>query len=506
MATRRGLLARHRFRRTTLVVVFCAAVLGGIGWSRFVDFPLELLAFAAILVMIIGRWRSAATLLIVILLGICIGGLRGSVYMSRLAEYEPYVNQKVVLVGTAVDDAGYGKKTQLAFDLANARVVDPSLPGGQSAPLVGKIGVSGFGANVIYRGDTVQVEGKLRPAFGSKQGYVSYASLTQIKTNMGWIDIIRRKFTAGMSSAIPEPEASFAMGILIGQKSTLPDATYKDLQMVGLVHIIAVSGYNLTIILRASLKLLGKRSKYQTFMVAIALIVVFLFITGASASIVRAAIVSGLSLLAWYYGRNFRPILLIVLAAAVTALANPLYLWSEIGWYLSFLAFYGVLMLAPQIRERFLRGHLKDSVIIGILLESFCAEIMTLPLILYIFGQMSFANLIANVVVAAFVPVTMLLSLVAGLCGMLAAPVAGWVAWPATLVLTYMLDAAHLLASIPHIFQENVYLTVGGMIGMYGIVILVNILLYVGLKRDIVSMKAMKEENLLLRPYGTQIV
>ena len=488
----------HKFRRTTLVAVFCAAILAGLGLSRFVDFQLWVLIVSATLIVVVGRWRSLATLLLVVLLGMCIGGLRGSVYMDKLTAYEPYANQKVVVVGTAVDDAGYGKQTQLAFDLKDARVIGAD--GQPSAPLVGKIGVSGFGANVIYRGDTVQVEGKLRPAFGAKQGYLSYATLTQLKTHMTSIDMFRRKFEAGMQSAIPEPEASFAMGLLIGQKATLPANIYNDLQMVGLIHIIAVSGYNLTIILRASLKLLGKRSKYQTFIVAISLIAVFLLITGASASIVRAAIVSGLSLAAWYYGRAFRPIVLILLAAAITAYANPLYIWSDIGWYLSFLAFYGVMILSPQFRERFLRGRIKDSVLVGIALESFCAEIMTLPLILYIFGQMSFVNLLANVVVAAFVPIVMLLSLVAGLAGMFLAPIAGWFAWPATLVLTYMLDAAHILASIPHIFRENIFLTTKWMVGMYALVILVNILLYKRLKHDKVAMKTLKKENALLRP------
>lgn len=449
-----------------------------------------------------GRWRSLATLLIVVLVGLCIGGLRGADYMNRLADYAPYENKKVVLIGTAADDAGYNSRKQLEFDLRDAQVVSPD--GTLSEKLVGRIKVYGFGANVIYRGDTVRVEGKLRGPFGSKQGYVSYAKLTQVRTNFTWIDMFRRDFAAGMQSAIPEPQASFAMGVLIGQKSTLPETVYNDLKMVGLVHIIAVSGYNLTIILRAAMKLLEKRSKFQTFMLAIILIAIFLLITGASASIVRASIVSGLSLAAWYYGRSFRPTVLILLAAAITGWASPLYPWSDIGWYLSFLAFYGVLMLAPQMRERFMRGRIKDSIIIGIMLESLCAEIMTLPLILYIFGEMSFVNLVANVVVCAFIPITMLLSLVAGLAGMWLPALAGWVSWPATMVLTYILDAAHILASLPYIFKNNIYLPGWWMVGLYGLVVAVNVVLYKRLRQDTLAMQTLRDENVLLRPYGRQ--
>jgi competence protein ComEC len=491
-------LLGHRFRRTTLVAVFCAAVLGGIAVSRFTGFGISLVGLSLLLLVVGLRHLRLAALLAVVLAGVCIGGLRGTGYMEKLVQYEGIYNQKIVLVGQAVDDAGYGKQSQLSFDLTGARL------DGTGRPLIGKIGVSGFGTNVIFRGDTVRVEGKLRSGLGSRQGYMSYANLSVISSRPGTIDTFRRKFAAGMQSALPEPEASFAMGLLIGQKATLPDNIYQDLVMVGLVHIIAVSGYNLTIILRACLKLLGKRSKYQTFVVAIALIAVFLLITGASASIVRASIVSGLSMAAWYYGRTFKPLVLILMTAAMTSLASPLYLWGDIGWYLSFLAFYGVLILSPQIHQRFLHGRIANSVLVGIATESLCAEIMTLPLVLYIFGQMSGISLAANVVVAALVPLAMLLSLVAGLAGMLILPIVGWFAWPAVIVLTYMLDAAHILASIPHIFRENVYLTAAGMLAMYAVVLATNILLHSRLKRNSAIITAlpiaMRDENPLLRP------
>jgi competence protein ComEC len=489
-----------RFRRTTLVVVFCTAILGGIGLARFTHFEVGFIIIALALVFCSLRGQQLAALLTILLLGLCIGGWRGTVYMDRIARYQPLYNQKIILVGKAVDDAGYGKQKQLAFDLAGARLQTSGQLDTTTTPLVGKIGVSGFGALAIFRGDTVQVEGKLRSGLGSRQGYMSFATLTVLKSKPGIIDTIRLKFAAGMQSALPEPEASFAMGLLIGQKATLPKSVYQDLVMVGLVHIIAVSGYNLTIILRACLKLLGNRSKYQTFLAAISLISVFLLITGASASIVRASIVSALSMAAWYYGRTFKPLVLIMMAAAMTGFASPLYPWGDIGWYLSFLAFYGVLMLAPQVRHRFLRGWFKDSVIIGIALESLAAEIMTLPLVLYIFGQMSAVSLLANVVVAAFVPLAMLLCLVAGLAGMLLTPFVGWFAWPAVVLLTYMLDAAHILASIPHVFREHVYLSAAGMLAMYAVVIGFNVLLHSRLRRDAGIIRIMRQENTLLEP------
>ena len=105
-------------------------------------------------------------------------------------------------------------------------------------------------------------------------------------------------------------------------------------------------------------------------------------------------------------------------------------------------------------------------------LESICAEMTTLPYVLHTFGQMSLIGLPANVLVVTLVPLAMLLGLVAGLGGMLLAPVAGWLAWPARLLLTYMLDIAHLLSHIPHIFVENIGLSTVQTLLLYCVVLL----------------------------------
>jgi competence protein ComEC len=488
-------LAVHRFRRTTLVAVFCAAILIGTGLARVVSFELSLCLASCLLVLCLARQRRIVLLLAVVLAGVCLGGYRGTQYMGKLAVNETFYDQKVTLVGSVAGDGVYGRQKQLTFDLQNVRVADD-----ENTRFVGKVGVSGFGENMVFRGDLLEVTGRLRPGTGSHQGWMSFAELHTARHDNSLVEKVRRGFGAGMLTALPEPLASFGMGLLIGQHSTLPDSTYEDLLMVGLVHIIAVSGYNLTIILRAGMRLFGNRSKYQTMLFSVSLIAVFLLLTGASASIVRASIVSGLSIAAWYYGRAFRPVALILLAAVITTLVNPLYIWCDIGWYLSFLAFFGVLVLAPQIRFRFIPERVRDSALLGIALESLCAEIMTLPLVLYIFGQLSLVSLPANVIIAAFVPLAMLLTVLAGIAGTFLFPVAGWIAWPAVLLLTYMLDAAHILAGIPHIFREHVGFSLPAMIAMYAAVLLFIVVLHSRLKRNRAIITLVNEENTVLRP------
>lgn len=412
-----------------------------------------------LLVVITFRRRTIAALILVSLLGISLGCWRGSVYTMTLNQYDALYYQKLTVTVSANEDAIYDKYKQIAFAAGNVTLED-------GRTLKGKIQVSGFGANAIFQGDEVEVTGKLYPGFGAYQGRMSFSLLSVKAHHPSVVSEIRRRFVAGMQTALPEPLAPFAMGLLVGQRATLPAEIKQDLLMVGLTHIIAVSGYNLTIILQASRRLLGKKSKRISTFLTISLIGVFLLLTGASASIVRAAIVSLLSIGAAYYGRNFKPLNLICFAAVITAWANPVYLWSDLGWYLSFLAFFGVMILAPLLQAR-LPGKWHKSIVGAVALESICAEIMALPFVLHIFGQMSRVGLIANVLVVAFIPLAMLLGLIAGLAGMLFGSVAGWFAWPATILLNYMLDTAHILAGLPNIFVEGIGLSLWQMISLY---------------------------------------
>lgn len=468
----KGLVSR-RYKRWVLVLICCLAVFGGAVLARMVELADAHWLWPALLFSLLSlRKQSALTL---VLLAVLFGGLgwwRGSMYMQKLAVHQSFHFERVVLVGRATEDAVYGKRSQLEFSLGQVRVVEPV-----STPLVGGLTVRGFGEAMVYRGDLVRAEGRLYPSRGSNLGSLGFAQLTVLERDAFWLNDLRRRFAAGMQSALPDPLASFGLGLLIGQRNTLPEATAGQLKQVGLTHIIAVSGYNLTIIVMACRRLFAKHSKFQATFSCLALIGVFLLLTGSSPPIVRAAIISLLSIGAWYYGRTIKPLVLLLLAAAVTVIANPIYLWSSVSWWLSFLAFFGVLVLAPLVAKRLL-GAKEPGVLTSILIESTCATVMVLPFALFIFGEMSLVSLPANLLVVPFVALAMLFATIAGTAGMLLPAAAGWFAWPANLVLTFILDVANLLSRVPGAFVEHIGFPLAYMIVSYIIMALLCFVLW----------------------------
>jgi competence protein ComEC len=107
-----------------------------------------------------------------------------------------------------------------------------------------------------------------------------------------------------------------------------------------------------------------------------------------------------------------------------------------------------------------------------VLVETFAAQLMTLPLIMMIFGRFSWLSVLANLLIVPLVPWAMLFSAIAAIGGTWLTPVAGWFAWPATILLTYMLDIVHIFARIPSISIQTMLGPVA-MVSFYGIILFV---------------------------------
>jgi len=162
----------------------------------------------------------------------------------------------------------------------------------------------------------------------------------------------------------------------------------------------------------------------------------------------RAGLVSGLSLLAWYYGRQFHPLVLLPLAIAITVIVEPSYAWGDLGWQLSFAAFAGVIILAP-ILQKYLFGDKKPKLIGQVLIETVSAQIMTAPIIIAAFGQFSNIAILSNLLVLPLVPLAMLLTFLAGVGGLLTPGVAWLIGLPAKWLMSYMIAVINFSASLP---------------------------------------------------------
>ena len=462
-------------RRSWLIMMCLFLFLVGLILARLrmdsIDIILILLGVLGASSVLLKKRKNGYVFAILMTSMLGFGIWRGTACLHKVDAYQDIFGSSVIVQTTATEDAVYSERRQLVFS-ANQVFID-----GQG--MVGKIEIEGFGVPMVYRGDRIQASGKIFPKRGENIAGMKYATLTVVKKDKSIINSFRREFAAGLQNVLPEPLASFGLGLLIGQRSSLPEDLNEQLIAVGLIHIVAVSGYNLTVLTNLSKRGLQKRSRYQALIGSIVLITLFLLVTGFSPSIVRAAVVSGLSLITWYYGRSMKPVMILLLSAVLTAGVNPLYVWSSIGWYLSFTAFFGVLVLAPLLRERYLSKKTQEKMLPQVLLETFAAQVCTLPIILLIFGRLSVVGVIANLLVVPIVPFAMITSLVAGLYGMVGPFfLGGFLVLPARLILEYIVSVTGLMASIPHI-SVIANITALQTAILYSMILLISVLLFI---------------------------
>ncbi|MCX6808402.1 MAG: ComEC/Rec2 family competence protein [Candidatus Berkelbacteria bacterium] len=263
---------------------------------------------------------------------------------------------------------------------------------------------------------------------------------------------ISEKFENIINRILPEPHASLAAGILLGVKRNISDTMMADLQATGLTHIIALSGFNVTIIIAMLAALLvGLIGKKPTFWLGTTLVLFFVVMTGSFSSAIRAAIFSVLILFGKTYGRRADQTNLMLLAALVMILVNPFTLRSDVGFQLSFLAFAGLIYLSPLIGGWFEKGWRAKipGIIRKPLPETLGAQIFVTPLIFAQFGVVSLISPFANVLVVGTVPFAMAFSFAAAVLGLIYYPlgkIAALVAWPS---LEYIIKMVEWLAKVP---------------------------------------------------------
>jgi competence protein ComEC len=459
-------LLKRKIHISWLITVCCVGIFVGIFLAKYNLFSFT----SSIVVLVIGLilisivfWRKYIYLMpLVIIGGILFGLWRGSISQIELSQYKPLYGKSISIKGSVKEDVDIGSANQIIIRLDNIMMGKRSLPG--------VLWITSADAD-IKRGDILQISGTLLPGFGNFSAVMYRAKIDQIfHPQPGDIArVVRDWFADAIRMAIPNPESSLGIGYLVGQRRALPTDLLTALQLAGLTHIIVSSGYNLTILVRLARRLFVKISKYLAALSASLMIVFFIAITGMSPSMSRAGLVAGLSLAAWYYGRKFHPIVLLSIAIAVTVLVNPSYAWGDLGWQLSFAAFAGVMIMAPLL-QRYLFGDKKPGFIGQVLGETVSAQIVTAPIIISAFGQLSNVAIVANLLVLPLVPIAMLLTFIAGVGSLVFPPFAVLIGLPATWLLHYMVTVTEYLASLPWV-TSTVNLTWWGVVICYAVIV-----------------------------------
>lgn len=402
----------------------------GLAWTSVLILSLSLIVLAKsklgylaffVLAFVLGAWRMAAAT------------------APTYPHIDDYQFQKATVVGKVVGEPFLNDKKEFQYYLDDLSVNDQ--------PVAGQMKVKSQIGNAC-EGCQLAVTGKVWTSLGKTTSQMSYAKPTMLSEQKPWLLQVKDGFNRGLRHTLGPTEAAFMEGILIGARTQLPTEVQSNFNATGLSHVVAVSGYNLTILVAMLAFVFGRRWKWAGLVASLALIVCFVLIAGAGASVVRAALMSAIFLLGTYGGRRVKIEVCLALGLILTLLLAPTQLLGDLSWQLSFLSLAGIVFLSPKLM-RFLpaRGNLR--IVSEILAVTLAAQLATMPLLAMTFGQISLIAPLANLIIMPLIPILMLVGLLSGLAGIIVPNLAVAVGRLINFVITQMLDLINWLAHLP---------------------------------------------------------
>jgi competence protein ComEC len=413
----------------------------------------------------------------VLLCGFCLGAVRYQMSVPRFNAFHiAFYNDRdydLLITGTLVEPPDYRDDyTNLRLEVSSVDTGDRNLPAG------GLILARVSNNQVFHYGDMLRLRGKLKtPPENEEFSYRDYLAAQQIHSYMSSAEVtflpgrggnlvsaalyqFKEKALENIYRLFPDPESSLLAGILLGVDTGLTRELQQAFKNTGTAHIIAISGFNISIIAGLFVtffsRFLGPR---RGALLAVIGIVFYTILVGGEAAVVRAAIMGGLALFARQVGRRQFALNTLLAVALLMCLWNPLYVW-DVGFQLSLFATLGLILYAEpfsQFANRIITRYFPASaaeqsakLLSEFVLLTFAAQLTTIPIMAYHFKRISLVSFLANPFILPAQPAVMILGGLAVLLSLVWSPLgqlAGWIAWP---FVVYTIRMVEIFDRIPH--------------------------------------------------------
>lgn len=259
---------------------------------------------------------------------------------------------------------------------------------------------------------------------------------------------LKANFLSAIANVVPEPHSAFLGGITIGAKEGLPKDLQEKFRTTGVAHIVALSGYNITIVAETIMLFFSFLPQYLAISGGVIGVILFAIMTGASATVLRASIMALLALTARATGRIYTVSWALFLAGFFMVLQNPKILRFDTSFQLSFLATLGLIYISPVVKNKI--SFITDKFNLReIFSATISAQIAVLPLLVYKTGLFSVVGLPVNFLILPFIPLTMFFGFAVGTTGMFSALLSAPFAWASYALLQYELFIVDIFAKLP---------------------------------------------------------
>lgn len=259
---------------------------------------------------------------------------------------------------------------------------------------------------------------------------------------------IKNSLIEKINSLLPQPQSFLGAGLILTGKGSLDADLQNEFKRVGLIHIVVLSGFNVSIVAVVVMSLLGFLPPIVRFVIGMFFMTCFCLMVGGGASVMRSLFMNAIAIYGKTMSFKYDPLKGLFIAGLVMMVFNPMLLFYDPSFQMSFMATLGLVLLSDKISKRlsFLPEKFGVKETISATLST---QITVTPLIMHFSGIVSIISLFTNIVVLPFIPYTMFfvtLAMLISFVSFLAAQVFSFIS---LVLLTYELWIVHISAGLP---------------------------------------------------------
>jgi len=400
-------------------------------------------------------------------------------------DLQNYTGEKIVLTGYITDEPNVKEKeTELVVETRNVSVADDIfVASGKVLVKVGLIPEYKYGDEISIKGKLDRVQ-NLATTTSQSFDYESYLAKDDIYYSIGFAEVkylssghgnpiktflfnLKRSFMSKINTVIGEPESTFLGGLLLGAKGSLGKDLQNDFIRTGVVHIVALSGYNITIVAEGIMSVFAFLPRAISMSFGAIGILLFAIMTGGTSTVVRASIMALLVILSKATARSYDITRALLVAGVLMLIQNPKILVFDTSFQLSFMATIALVYVSPIVEKKMTfiseKFNLRDLIV-----SCVATQIFVLPFILYKMGMLSLVALPANLLILSFIPTAMLFGFLTGILSFAWIPLALPFAFITYGLLAYMLKVIEFFSQLPFAVWQTNYFGLGLVVCIYG--------------------------------------
>ena len=389
------------------------------------------------------------------------------------------VVNSIKITGSIISEIRLNRRENLQFWLEVKEFSLKNLPTEKSA---GKLYVTlpNLAENQVYPGQKITVKGLLyRPRRANNPNAFDFANylarqgafaglkgeiIINKKSPTWGVWQIRQRIVEAQIQGLGQEKGTLLSSITLGRQAVNLPAKITDLFIkTGLAHILAASGFHVSILLGFVLTITRNLSPKKQFIIAVTILIIYGTLTGLQPSVMRAILMGIGALIGLLYNRQVNSLGSLLLAATILLLWQPLWIW-DLGFQLSFLATLGLIITVPLLKNKidYFPNLIAEPIAI-----SLAATLWTMPLLMFTFNSIALYNIPINIITTPLVTLISLGGVFTAFLGLIYPPLASIGASILYYPLKLLLQITHFFSLLPFSTYSTGKLSLGVMLIIY---------------------------------------